>query len=188
MKRVSLNSKKIIAQNKAFQRKAEALVKEKYEESKDNFLNNFESHPVTKELDGGNNAANISTTLNGIGNLFTFIGFYQNDTPIGKLRNAIKKQFSFKKSKTNTGVRFIITHPTLNKLKQETPMPWETGKSWVAGIEKGISGFGNYMYKRFVEGRSKKGLQAKDTIRQGSYKPTRYMSELIDSFIKQVKK
>lgn len=188
MKRVNLNSKKIIAKNRAFQKKAEAIVKQKYEDSKSDFLNDFETHSVTKELEGGNNAANVSATLNGIGNLFTFIGFYQNDNPIGKLRNIIKQQFSFKKTKTENGVRFIISHPTLNKIKGETPMPWEGGKSWVAGIERGISGFGNYMYKKFLEGRSKEGLQAENKIRQGAYKPRKYMTELIDSFIKQVKK
>ena len=187
MKKVNVNFKRIIDKNKTFQKKAEAMVKEKYQESKLNFLNDFNDHPVTQELEAGNNASNISRTLNGIGNLFSFIGFYQNDNPIGKLKNIINQKFSIKKTKKNDGFRFIINYPSLDKLKAETPLPWEGGKSWVLGVEKGISGFGNYMYKKFTEGRSKEALQAENKIRSSSYKQTKYISELINNFIKDMK-
>jgi hypothetical protein len=66
-------------------------------------------------------------------------------------------------------------------------MPWEGGRSWVAGIERGISGFSNYMYKKFVDGRSGQGLQSENRIRGNSYRPTRYMTDLINRFIKDMK-
>ena len=41
MKKVNVNFKRIIDKNKTFQKKAEVMVKEKYQESKLNFLNDF---------------------------------------------------------------------------------------------------------------------------------------------------
>ena len=39
---------------------------------------------------------------------------------------------------------------------QATPLPFESGRSWLYGIETGISGFGNYMYKKWKTSRSTK--------------------------------
>ena len=38
-------------------------------------MKEFEEHTVTKEIEEGAGASNISSTLGGYGNLFTYIGF-----------------------------------------------------------------------------------------------------------------
>ena len=43
------------------------------------------------------------------------------------------------------------------------------------------------MFKTFSEGRSQEGLQSKNKIRGNAYKPTKYISDLINKFIKEVK-
>ena len=50
----------------------------------------FNAHPVTKEIEGGEGSANISGTLGGYGNLFTYIGFNDSDHPIEILRALLK--------------------------------------------------------------------------------------------------
>ena len=50
------------------------------------------------------------------------------------------------------------------------------------------SGFSNYLYKRFIEGRSKEALQTENRVRGGSYKKTRYLSEMINNYIKNMTK
>lgn len=187
MGKVNLNFSKIVNENKKFQKQAESLAREKFETSKDNFLENFDNHPITKEIESGASGTNISRTLNGIGNLFSFIGFYRDDNPIGQLRNLLNKKFIFKKRNIGGKLQFSIEYPTLDKIKAETPLPWEGGRSWVAGIERGISGLGNYMFKTFSEGRSQEALQSKNKIRGNAYKPTKYMSDLINKFIKEAK-
>jgi hypothetical protein len=82
MKRVNVNFKRIVNENKKFQKQAEKNVQSKFLESKEMFFNNFDQHPVTQEINGGPSSSNISNTLNGIGNLFSFIGFYKNSNPI----------------------------------------------------------------------------------------------------------
>lgn len=187
MKNVNINFKKIVNENKAFQKQAERNVREKYLETKKNFLNSFDVHPVTREIASGPTAANNSRTLNGVGNLFSFIGFNRGENPISELRKNINEKFLFRKRKVGNKVEFIINFPTLEKLKRETPMPWESGKSWLSGIERGISGFGNYMYKRFIEGRSGQALQTEKRIRGSTYKPTRYITQMVEKFIKDMK-
>jgi hypothetical protein len=63
-------------------------------------------------------------------------------------------------------------------------MPFEGGNSWLKGIEKGISGFSNYLYGLlFPISRSGRAIQAKNKIRRASYKPTKYFSVLYKNFI-----
>lgn len=187
MKRLNINFNKVVKNNKSFEKIAISSVKEGFEKAKQQFLEEFEEHSVTQEIENGPSSSNISNTLNGIGNLFSFIGFNKSDNPIQNLRNAIKNSFSLSNKKVNNGIRFSINYPSIERIKRNTPMPWEGGNSWVNGIEKGISGFSNYMYKRFIEGRSGTALQAENKIRSNSYKRTNYISGMINNFVKNIK-
>ena len=51
----------------------------------------FNSHPVTKEIEAGPRAQNISGTLGGAGNLFSFIGFDDGDNPIAPVRRILEQ-------------------------------------------------------------------------------------------------
>ena len=66
---------KEIFNNRAVKKMVRDIVQEEVEKEKALFQQDFESHPVTQELDGGENASNISGTLGGYGNLFSFLGF-----------------------------------------------------------------------------------------------------------------
>jgi len=58
----------------------------------------------------------------------------------------------------------------------------------VRGIEKGISGFSNYLYGLlFPTSRSGRAIQSKNKIRRISYKPTKYFSVLYKNFIESFK-
>jgi hypothetical protein len=187
MGKVLFNVQEAVQQIPAFENKAEEVVKKNYLESKDKFMEDFESHPVTQEIQDGATASNSSNTLNGIGNLFSYIGFYASQAPVQELRDLLNKSFSFKKGrKSKNGSKFIITYPDMETIKKNTPMPWEGGRSWVSGIERGISGFGNYIYKTFASGRSGEGLQASNKVRGSSFKRVRYMSEMIKNFVNSI--
>lgn len=188
MKRVNVNYKRIARDSKNLKKTSDDIIIKKYESTKENFFDEFESHPITQEISGGPKASNISNTLNGVGNLFSFIGFSSSSEPIKELANALKRSFSIKTKRKDNTIKYIINFPTLEKIKRSTPMPFEVGNSWAVGIEKGISGFSNYLYKRFVQGRSKEALQAANKIRSTSYKKTRYLSEIINNFINNMSK
>lgn len=188
MKRVSVNFKRVVKNSKNFKKTSDTSVMKKYEDTKDMFFDEFESHPITQEISAGPKASNISNTLNGIGNLFSFIGFSNSADPIKDLANILKQNFSIREKRKDNNIRYIINFPTIEKIKGATPMPFEGGNSWAVGIERGISGFSNYLYKRFVEGRSKEALQSDSRVRSGSYKKTKYLSEMINNFIKNMTK
>lgn len=182
-----------ISKSKKLIDNTENIVKKRFEEQKDLYIQAFDSHKITKEIEDGPNTSNSSGTLGGVGNLFSFIGFDKSDNPIETVKNYINSNFKLSKPKiVSKGGRirldFKVQYPSIDDLKKSTPMPWEGGRSWISSIEKGISGFSNYVYKRFVEGRSGEALQAETKIRSGSYKPVSYMSEIISKFKKGMNK
>jgi hypothetical protein len=178
-------------------KKLENLVDKKVqngiEEAKSNFIEQFEEHPITKEIQDGPEASNSSGTLNGQGNLFSFIGFEKGSNPIAPVSNFLKNAFQVKKLKTEIGkskiiINYKVSYPTQKELDGLTPMPWEPGNSWLINVEKGISGFSNYINKRFSKGRSGAGVQSQENVRSSNFKPIKYVSEIVTNFLKSVKK
>ena len=159
--------------SKSLEREAVLIANKILEEKKKKYLSEIIEHPVSKEIAEGINAQNVSNTLNGEGNLYTFIGFDQGDKPIDNLINLIEKNTKIQQIKSDSNIfNFQVYSPSLDELKGYTPMPFERGNSWLKGIEKGISGFSNYLYGLlFPTSRSGKAIQAKNKIRRASYKP-----------------
>lgn len=156
------------------------------------YLNEIENHPVSKEIADGPDGENISYTLDGKENLFAFIGFEAEDKPIEDLKNLIKENtFLDKRSKFNSKtfeLKFNVFTPSFEEIKSSTPLPFENGKSWVKGIEDGISGFGYYVYGLlFPRSRSKRGIQSQNKVRNGTFKTVKYMSEMYSNFIRNLK-
>lgn len=188
MKRVNINFKRVVKNSQNFKKTGDDVILKKYEDAKTEFFDEFESHPVTQEISSGAKATNISNTLNGIGNLFSFIGFSSSSEPIKDLAAILKQSFSIKNQRKSNIIRYTIKFPNLDKVKSQTPMPFESGNSWVIGIERGISGFSNYLYKRFTQGRSQEALQADTKVRPGVYRKTTYLSQIINNFTKNISK
>jgi hypothetical protein len=188
MKRINIDFDKALASNKKFEKNAVNVITNKFDKAQEMFLTEFNSNPVTKEIEAGPTAPNVSNTLGGVGNLFSFIGFNSADNPIEELRDLIKNSFKLSRKKSSNSIRFEIEYPNLNKIKNVTRMPWENGNSWAIGVERGISGFSSYMYKKFIEGRSKEALQSKNKIRSNTFRTTRYISGMINNFVKNIEK
>ena len=171
--------------NKALDRAKNIAIKE------------FNNHPVTRELRGGPEAQNVSNTLGGRGNLFSFIGFMSNDDPTRIVERAIldsrlNRTPSIRrvgKSSTFT-VTFVATVPSKKQLGAITPMPFEKGRSWLTGIERGISGLSYYIYNKVkgIKGsRSGKAIQSKHPYMSGlRYKPTSYISPILNNLRKRL--
>lgn len=174
------------------EKEAIIFAQEILKENLDQYITEIQNHPVSKELNDGPDGENISSTLDGKENLFAFIGFDAQDKPIDDLTNLIKENtFLEKKSifdRKNFQLKFNVFTPSLDEIKSQTPLPFERGRSWVKGIEDGISGFGYYVYGLvFPTSRSGRGIQSKNKVRVAAYKPVKYMSELYNKFIKNLK-
>lgn len=152
---------------------------------KNELITEFLNHPVTKEIKEGPSTSNDSRTLNGISNLFAFIGFEEGDDPISPIIQVFQSiDISFG-GEIPMGAKFNINMPTAADIFAITPMPWASGRSWAQGIEKGISGLGYLLRRNSSTSRSGEAVQSSVKIRSGKFKNTPYISALINKYSKR---
>jgi len=178
-------------QDLAYQR-----AEKEFQRIKNQTLKEFDQHPVTVELNAGSNGKNITNTLPGAkddANLFSFIGFNEEEKPTEEVRQILENEIVLNKnpqSKTvPTGIEFNfkVEIPTLKSIEQKTPLPWETGRSWVRGIERGISGLGYYLSGKFKQSRSGGGIQSDNKVRSGAFSTIKYLSEILNNIKEKLK-
>lgn len=167
----------------ANQAKVRKIIRREFEKRKTKMIAEFLSHPVTMEINGGIDSSNISGTLDGVTNLYSFIGFPAGTDPIDPILDVIRKdtQIKYIKIRKNT-TSFSINIPDPQDVFEVTPMPWALGRSWAKGIESGISGLGWYLGKESKSSRSGYGLQSKKRLpeRPGlKFKNTKYISNFL---------
>ena len=174
--------------DKEYQKIVRSSIEEQFDKIKQKYIEEFLNHPVTQEIKGGISANNISGTLNGITNLYSFIGFDEGTDPIKPIEDLLQKsdyRIIFNNNSIDSTIIFDI--PTAAQIFSVTPMPWAIGRSWARGIETGISGLGYYLKKK-KNSRSGFGIQSStNQVRFGvSYKNTKYISDLINRFNKEL--
>ena len=160
-------------------------LEQEFEQAKEKMLREFESHTVTKELEGGQTSTNLSSTLGGEGNLYSFIGF-AGENALAELRELLVdgiKIVSKRVDKNKLIFTVRIAIPDGEKIAAATPMPWAPGISWAEGIEKGISGLGNFLNKTSSQSRSGKGIQIDFDVRGNQFSPTPYMTKILEDFV-----
>jgi len=181
-------------QSLAYQRASKEL-----ETYKKQTIKEFNNHIITQELEAGSKGTNISDTLPGTkddANLFSFIGFNQGDKPTDQVRQILTNQITLeqkpfsKQQQKGVLFQFPVNIPTLKDIYSQTPMPWEKGRSWIKGIERGISGLGYFLSGLFASpdpSRSGGGIQSDFKIRKGSFTPTKYLSEILNNLKEKLK-
>ncbi len=178
---------------KSIERQVAPILKKEFDSKKKEIIQYFDNHRVTQELEAGPTAdGSIVTTEKG-GNLFSFLGFYDGEDPVGVLREELNRgiyasdTLMGKTTKKNTLlVSLRVQTPTVPEISeaasQEVQLEW-TDRDWVQTIEKGSSGFGQYLFKlvnKFKNSRSGTALQTKNsTLRNGSFRGVRYISDVL---------
>jgi hypothetical protein len=180
--------------SKALQREALRVVRQKVDIAHKEMVEDFDSHPVTLELEAGATAQNFSGTLGGYGNLFTFIGFSADSQPTRPIRRYLNRvgrvshQPKIIKKQARVDMIFRVKTPLVEDIEDVSPSPW-AGRSWTRGIERGISGLGYYMYSRsnLTNSRSGRGLQSSKEVRAMAYRPIKYMTSILSKFYDRIK-
>ena len=158
-----------------------------FQKIKNKMIVEFLNHPVTLEIKGGTSSGNISGTLGGATNLFSFIGFESGSDPTDAIEKILAStNFRFTRTTSNS-VEFEIDIPEAAEIFAATPMPWAPGRSWAKGIETGISGLGYYLKIRKDSSRSGLGIQSSRKVRKSGSKfaNTQYISALIKKYQKE---
>ena len=175
--------------DKEYQKEINRIIDQEFNKIKDEFIDEFMNHPITQEIQGGIGATNISGTLGGITNLYSFIGFDEGTDPIRPIEEILKKSnYRIIYNNKSVDATVIFDIPTAAQIFEITPMPWAVGRSWARGIETGISGLGYYL-KKTKNSRSGLGVQSStEQVRAGvMFKNSKYISDLISRFNKELK-
>jgi len=184
--------KQVMTSNKgALARLLRNTIGPEIEEKQRELVLDFERHPVTLEIKGGNSASASSGVTSGYGNLFSFIGFEEGSRPTTNIKQILDEKIQFNIRSLSPDGLFKITMqiPTLEEVFSASPIPWAEGSSWAEGIEKGISNIGSYVYtnSRFSGSRSGSGLQSSNGA-GAVFNTTPYMSKIIEDFKRNLKK
>lgn len=175
---------------KAAQPIAIDIAENRFSSAKKTFLSDFLSHPVSEELERGpkDDGGNLP-----VGNLFGFLGFDEGEDPVGDLYRFLDEEIQLnnnpKYDKIRSRFSFDVAIPSKDEIKDVTPMPWGTSKSWAFGIEAGIQGLNHYIFSQNRDlGRSTGGIQSKSitTLAPGGYKGQRYISDLLNTLKKNL--
>jgi len=163
---------------------AEPRLRKQFKRIKEKMMSEFNDHPVTKELDQKTSADPSSFVGNG--SLFGFIGFDRSDEPTQIVREMLdSSELKFIRIKGET-VDFKILYPSKDELFEATPLPWAAGRSWLKGIESGLSGLGKYLNMDSDASRSGGGIQSESSMRSGRFRNTKYITEILNNFIKKI--
>ena len=172
-------------------RAVEKGIRMAFEQIKKEMITEFLEHPVTQEIIAGPNASNTSGTLNGYGNLFSYIGFYDGDEPIKPILKEFEKSTIVFSRLIDGGAVWNIYIPAKQDIWDVSPMPWAEGRSWAKGIETGISGVGYYLYSKRVNpeiSRSGTAIQTTNKIGRPRFKNIKYISEILSKYEKKISK
>lgn len=174
--------------NRTFARRVRQKVESDVEKAKARMIAAFDSHSVTKDLDGGGGG----NLVGGEGDLFSLIGFEKGSKPINELRmlllRSVRVSNVMPMGGADIAVSITIDIPSMDEIREVTPLPWASGRSWVDEVENGVSGLGNYIVKESPASRSGKAIQVKSQVRSASMGGVEYVSEIISNLINDITK
>lgn len=195
--KVTINAKRLLEEMTSDSAQLIALelrkeIEPKLEKAQRELQAKFSAHPVTREIDGGTDASNISGTLGGYGNLFSFMGFEAGDFPTAAINEILNQnmKFSVRKISGTTKYKMQVFAPTKAEIYDSTPLPWASNLSWADGVEKGISGLGYYLFstKGMPNSRSGTAIQSVNRISGVNFTSTPYVGKMLETFEKRISK
>lgn len=171
-----------------------------YDTKKDQFLEAFDKHPVTQELEEGPKAfSRIPALAEAEGNLFSLLGFFKSQRPVKALRKILKDNITLGKTKAGVvkgnKVTFVtpVKFPTIAEVDQEVAQDGKSKLDWTQRpftdlIARGISGLPNYLFDLtrgwdYPPSRSGTAVQTHGkALRGGSVGKIDYVNELLGVF------
>lgn len=184
--------KKNYSNSKVLQNLAYGAAKKKAEGLQRKALKELDEHPVTQELDRGPSSG-ASRLLGGRGNFFGFLGFHRGQQPVEIIRNVFENTIKVrdtkgklkKVSQTSFLWEFDIDIPSPTEIYKVTPLEWSS-RSWVRGVEKGITNAVKTVFLDSERSRSGVALQTTRNIGFINFRPTPYVTEILKKLKKEL--
>lgn len=182
-----------------YQNFAYNAAKTRFVFAKQQMLKEFDEHAVTKELINKPETSELLDREHP-GSLFAFIGFYAGENPTNEVRDflsehslLIRENPKITVTKNSITYNFKVRVPSKTQMFEQFPSPdgW-TSMGWLELIEKGTSTAASFIFavkdkdvKKFEKySRSGRGLQNTNYSGGGVFLPRKYISEIIDNFLK----
>ena len=186
-------TKKAFSNSKVFQNLAYGAAKKKAERLQSEALKELDTHVVTQELEKGPSGGG-SALLGGRGNFFGFLGFREGDQPVMVIRDSFRNSIKVRNTKgklkklspTSFLWEFIVDIPSSVDIEKETKTLIWSSRSWVRGVEKGITNAANTIFVDSENSRSGVALQTTRNIGFINFRPTPYVTEILDKLRKQL--
>ena len=185
-------TKKAFSNSKVFRNLAYGAAKKKAIRLKSEALKELDEHQVTKELEKGTDGGG-SRLLGGRGNFFGFLGFRQGQQPVEIIRNIFEYGIRVKNtkgklkkvSKNFLSWEFDVDIPTSADIYKVTPLEWSS-RSWVRGVEAGITNATQTIFVDSNRSRSGVALQTNRNIGFINFRPTPYTTLIVEKLKKQL--
>lgn len=180
-----------ILDTQQFKNIALGAAKSKAKAAQRDMINAFESHSVTKELEGGADYSGPSVInyfrSDKNANLFSFIGFKRGTNPVAQLRSLLQFPIEVKlTTRVKNTYYFSVISPSREDIEEVTPMPEEyySGTlSWAAGIEDGdLEGIEKFLAVKVSASRSGSGIQVEFINTDSSIDTTPYITTILEAF------
>lgn len=176
----------------------ERAVKLDFKVKKEQFIDEFNAHPVTQELEAGPEALSsvLSIAATG-GNLFSLLGFFKEQRPVTALRSYLTKSVKVGETRRGKlqGDRIVfetpVTVPTQEDVdaamaaNDQTVLEW-TDRPFTSLIARGITGLPSYLFnltknnkESFAASRSGPAVETTQPVRTGSTGPIRYIGDVL---------
>jgi len=155
--------------------------------AKAKMLRRFDEDLITLEIAAGPSygVANISGTLDGYGNLFSFLGFERSDKPIEAMRSLLDAATRWEGEPVFDGKSWLyrIFQPTREELANTTKLEW-TSTPWIDFIEHGAPNINYYLNLKKADksglSRSKYGFQVAEEVNEDlDFKSRDYITDRI---------
>lgn len=176
----------------------ERAIKLDFKVKKEQFIEEFDAHPVTQELEAGPDALSSVPSIAATGgNLFSLLGFFKEQRPVTALRTYLKKSVKVGETRRGKiqGYRIVfetpVTVPTQEDVdaamaaNPDTVLEW-TDRPFTSLIARGITGLPSYLFNltksnkgSFASSRSGPAVQASRPVRTGSTGPIRYIGDVL---------
>lgn len=183
---------KIYHSSKVLRNLAYGAAKKKAEGLRNAALKELNEHEVTRELEKGPSSGG-SSLLGGRGNFFGFLGFNRGEEPVAIIRGVFDQSIKVrntkgklkKVSKTSLSWEFDVDIPTPVDVYKETPLEWSS-RSWVRGVEKGITNATKTIFLDSDRSRSGVAFQTTRNIGFINFRPTPYVTFILERLKKQL--
>ena len=190
---ISQVTKKAFSNSKVFQNLAYCAAKKKAARLQKEALKELDTHVVTQELEKGSSGGG-SSLLGGRGNFFGFLGFREGDQPVMVIRDTFRNSIKVRNTKgklkkltpTSFIWEFIVDTPSPVDIEKKTKTLDWSSRSWVRGVEKGITNAANTIFVDSENSRSGVALQTTRNIGFINFRPTPYVTEILDKLRKQL--